>query len=169
MQEGWTFKDVCGRANVVTVVHVAYPIMQLMAFKVAKYVVHIGHISTIKLPLWWDAPIPHTTNRELGTSSNLNPTLIDIVCIPTEYDGKDTLLDLSPWSDASSKDFNSFDFLSTTNPNIVGARLATDYGAQSACHIPVMVDQPQRHSDAANGYSTDVGEYVPWPTYMRRP
>lgn len=67
LPEGATFKDVGGRANVISVVYVPDPIGQLLPSQVAEYAIYIGRISTLTLPLRLDAPIRGNGNGDLGS------------------------------------------------------------------------------------------------------
>lgn len=84
---GSTFKDVGGRANVVTVIYVPDPVGMLMPAQVAKYAADIGHINSVTLPLRPDAAVQPTWNWELGNSSSTpSPRVIDGTISPTKSD-----------------------------------------------------------------------------------
>lgn len=91
MAAGSTFKDVGGRANVVAVVYVPDPPGQLMPSQVAQYALHIGRISSLKLPLRPGAPTSPNMYGEVGTSSTPNPLLIDSTGNLEESDDEDTM------------------------------------------------------------------------------
>lgn len=65
-----TFKDIGGRANVVSVVYMPDPVGMLMPAQVARYAIQIGRTWSVRLPLRPGAPIQPDTNWEIGTASS---------------------------------------------------------------------------------------------------